>query len=140
VAEEKLTYDEVAVGDEAPALTHTLTRADLVQYAGASGDFNPMHTDEVSAQAAGLPSVFGHGMFTMGILGKALTDYAGVGNLASYKVRFTKQTWPDEVLTTKIEVAGKREEDGKRLVDLTCSVANADGQVKVDGSAVAVAE
>ena len=76
-------------------------------YAGASGDFNPMHHDEVAAKDAGLPSVFGHGMFTMGLLGKALTDYVGVGNLERYRVRFTKQTWPGETLTTK--VVGRQE-------------------------------
>ena len=71
MAEQGLKFDDVNEGDEAPAFSHTLTRTDLVQYAGASGDFNPMHTDEVAAQAAGLPSVFGHGMFTMGLLGTA---------------------------------------------------------------------
>jgi acyl dehydratase len=137
---ERLRFDAVEVGDEAPVRTHQLTRTDLVVYAGASGDFNPMHTDEVAAKAAGLPSVFGHGMFTMGFLGSALTDYVGVGSLRSYHVRFTKQTWPDEELTTKIAVTGKREEDGEKLVDLECSVANADGEVKVAGDAVAVAD
>jgi acyl dehydratase len=136
---DRLEFDAVKVGEEAPARTHKLTRSDLVMYAGASGDFNPMHTDEVSAQAAGLPSVFGHGMFTMGLLGSALTDYVGVGNLRSYQVRFTKQTWPDEELTTHIVVSGTREEDGEKLIDLTCSVANGDGEVKVSGDAVAVA-
>ena len=135
-----LDFDSVKAGDEAPVRTHTLTRTDLVMYAGASGDFNPMHTDEVAAKAAGLPSVFGHGMFTMGFLGSALTDYVGVGNLRSYKVRFTKQTWPDEELTTRIVVTGTREEGGERLIDLECSVANADGEVKVSGDAVAVAD
>lgn len=139
MAEKALEFDDVNEGDTAEAFSHTLTRSDLVMYAGASGDFNPMHTDEVSAQAAGLPSVFGHGMFTMGILGKALTDYVGVGNLKSYKVRFTKQTWPDEVLTTKVTVTGKREEGGEKLVDLECEVTNGDGEVKVAGSAVAIA-
>lgn len=139
MAEQALKFDDVQDGDEAPAFSHTLTRSDLVMYAGASGDFNPMHTDEVTAQAAGLPSVFGHGMFTAGILAKAITDYVGVGNLASYKVRFTKQTWPDEVLTTKVVVTGKRTEDGRKLVDLACEVSNADGEVKVAGTAVAVA-
>ena len=67
---------------------------------------------------------------------RALTDYVGVGNLRSYKVRFTKQTWPDEELTTKIVVTGTREEDGEKLVDLECSVANDDGEVKVAGDAV----
>jgi acyl dehydratase len=137
---DRLQLDAVKVGDEAPSRSHTLTRTDLVMYAGASGDFNPMHTDEVSAKAAGLPSVFGHGMFTMGLLGSALTDYVGVGNLRTYQVRFTKQTWPEEVLSTRIVVTGTREEDGEKLVDLECSVANADGEVKVSGSAVAVAD
>ena len=139
MAEAKLNFEDVQVGDEAPSFTHKLTRTDLVQYAGASGDFNPMHHDEVAAQAAGLPSVFGHGMFSMGILGKAITDYAGIGNLASYQVRFTKQTWPDEQLTTKVVVSDKREEDGRKLVVLDVSLANADGEVKVQGEAVAVA-
>ena len=134
-----LSYDEVQVGDEAPPVTHKLTRTDLVKYAGASGDFNPMHHDEVAAQAAGLPSVFGHGMLSMGLLGKAITDYVGVENLRSYQVRFTKQTWPDEELSTSVVVADKREEDGERLVELTVQLANADGQVKVEGTAVAAA-
>lgn len=127
------------VGDEAPSLVHTLTRTDLVMYAGASGDFNPMHTDEVAAQAAGLPSVFGHGMFSMGLLGTALTNFVGVGNLKSYKVRFTKQTWPGEELTTRIVVTATRQQDGEEVVDFDCSLANADGEVKVAGSAVALA-
>jgi len=135
VAEDKLKFADVEVGDEAPSLSHELTRTDLVQYAGASGDFNPMHTDEVSAQAAGLPSVFGHGMFTMGILGRALTDYVGVGNLAGFKVRFTKQTWPGEVLSTRVAVTAKH--DDSNLVDLECSVSNGDGEVKVAGEASA---
>ena len=137
---DRLRFDAVKAGDEAPVRSHKLTRSDLVMYAGASGDFNPMHTDEVAAKAAGLPSVFGHGMFTMGFLGTALTDYVGVGNLRSYQVRFTKQTWPDEELSTRIIVKGTREEGGDKLVDLECAVANADGEVKVSGEAVAVAD
>jgi acyl dehydratase len=132
-----LKLDVVKVGDEAPPLSHTLTRTDLVMYAGASGDFNPMHTDEVAAKASGLPSVFGHGMFSMGLLGTALTNYVGIGNLRSYKVRFTKQTWPDEQLTTRVAVTGIRTEGDDTLVDLDCSLSNADGEVKVAGSAVA---
>jgi acyl dehydratase len=134
-----LKYDDVAVGDEAPSLSHQLTRTDLVTYAGASGDFNPMHTDEVAAQAAGLPSVFGHGMFSMGLLARAVTDWAGVGNLANYRVRFTKQTWPGETLSTTVVVSAKREEDGRRLVDADVSLANQDGEVKVAGSATVAA-
>lgn len=137
MAEQELFFEDVSEGDTAPELAHELTRTDLVRYAGASGDFNPMHTDEVKAKESGLPSVFGHGMFTMGILGKALTDYVGVGNVKSYKVRFTKQTWPGETLTTKITVKGKRDAEGEHLVELECSVVNENGEAKVTGEAVA---
>src|SRR3954465_8550330 len=118
MGERKLRYDDVQVGDTAPAIDHELTRTDLVMYAGASGDFNPMHHDEIAAQAAGLPSVFGHGMFTAGLLPAAVTNYVGVGPLKSYRVRFTKQTWPGETLTTAVVVREKRA--GNEVV-LDCS-------------------
>src|SRR5580765_6785553 len=91
-----LYFEDAAEGAAGEPIQHTLSRTDLVMYAGASGDFNPMHHDEVSAQAAGLPSVFGHGMFSAGLLATAITNYVGIGNLASYRMRFTKQTWPGE--------------------------------------------
>lgn len=137
MADRQLTFEEVTEGDEGPPVRHELTRTDLVMYAGASGDFNPMHHDEVKAKEAGLPSVFGHGMFSAGLLGTAITDYVGIGNLRRYRVRFTRQTWPGEVLTSRVVVTGKRKEDGANLVDLECSLANADGEVKVSGDAVA---
>ncbi len=130
----QLSYNDTVVGDAGPAISHTLTRTDLVMYAGASGDFNPMHHDEVAAQASGLPSVFGHGMFTAGLLATAVTNYVGVGNLASYRVRFTKQTWPGEVLTTSVVVREKR---ANNEVVLDCSVTNENGEAKIQGEAVA---
>jgi len=133
-----LRFEDVNEGDEAPVKSHTLTRTDLVRYAGASGDYNPMHHDEILATAAGQPSVFGHGMFSMGLLGTALTDYVGPGNVTHYKVRFSRQTWPGEQLQTKIVVAAKRVVDGRHLVDLECSLANGEGEVKVVGEATAV--
>ena len=139
MAEDKLSFDGIEVGDEAPVLTHTLTRADLVQYAGASGDFNPMHTDEVAAKEAGLDSVFGHGMFSAGLLATALTNWVGIGNLTRYNVRFVKQAWPGEEFSTTIKVVAKRVEDGRNLVDLECNLANEKGEVKVAGEATATA-
>ena len=130
-------FEDVKQGDEAPVKTHTLTRTDLVRYAGASGDYNPMHHDEIQATKAGQPSVFGHGMFSMGFLGTAVTDYVGVGTLTHYQVRFSRQTWPGEELSTKVVVTAKRVEDGKNLVDLECSLANGEGEVKVVGAATA---
>jgi len=135
MGETKLRYDDVNVGDRAPAVSHKLTRTDLVMYAGASGDFNPMHTDEVAAKEAGLPSVFGHGMFSAGLLATAVTNYVGVGNLTSYRVRFTKQTWPGEQLSTNVAVIEKRA--GNEIV-LECSLVNEDGEAKIQGEAVAV--
>ncbi len=135
MGERKLRYDDVKVGDTAPAIDHKLSRTDLVMYAGASGDFNPMHHDEVAAQAAGLPSVFGHGMFTAGLLATAVTNYVGIGNLTSYRVRFTKQTWPGETLSTTIAVSEKRPDNE---IVLECAVVNENGEAKIQGEAVAV--
>lgn len=135
----KLRFDEISEGDEAPVVSHELTRPDLVAYAGASGDLNPMHTDEVAAKQAGLPSVFGHGMLSMGIVGRALTDWAGVGNLAEYRARFTRQTWPGETLSTRIVVTGKDQTERGRRVTVDIALANQDGEVKLSGSAVVAA-
>lgn len=137
MAEQKLFFEDVSEGDLAPEVAHELTRTDLVRYAGASGDFNPMHSDEVAAKAAGLPSVFGHGMFTAGLLGRAITDYVGVGNLRNYKVRFTKQTWPGETLTTRITVKKKSTDAADQLVELECVVVNQAGESKLEGLAIA---
>jgi acyl dehydratase len=124
----------ITAGAEAPVKEVTLSRTDLVVYAGASGDFNPMHHDEIKAQAAGMPSVFGHGMFSMGFLGTALTDFVGIENLRAYSVRFVKQTWPGVVLRTKVVV--RSVEDGVATLD--CSLENDKGEAKVSGEAKAV--
>lgn len=137
MAQRKMTFGQVKEGDTAPEQRHELTRTDLVMYAGASGDFNPMHHDEVKATAAGFPSVFGHGMFSAGFLAKAVTDYVGIGNLRHYKVRFVKQTWPGDDLTARCTVVRKRVENGAHLVDLECSLVDAKGEVKVAGEATA---
>jgi acyl dehydratase len=132
-----MRFSDIGEGDEAPVRTHRLTRTDLVRYAGASGDFNPMHHDDEHARAAGLPSVFGHGMFSMGLLATALTDWAGIGNVVAYRVRFTRQTWPGEVLRSRIVVTGKRRDEagGRPLVDVACELANEAGEIKVAGEA-----
>ncbi len=137
MADAVLYFEDVAEGDEAPELSHVLTRTDLVAYAGASGDYNPMHHDEVKATAAGQPSVFGHGMFSMGLLGTAITDWVGIGNVKRFTVRFARQTWPDEELRSKIVVRAKRTEGDAHLVDLDVRLHNADGEEKVVGEATA---
>ena len=123
------------VGAEAPAVQHTLSRTDFVRYAGASGDYNPMHHDEVKAHAAGMPSVFGHGMLSMALLGRAVTDWVGLDAVRRYKVRFVKQTWPDDTLTSHVVVTDVRDEDGQQLADLQCELRNQDDDPVVAGSA-----
>ena len=137
MADAVLYFEDVAEGDQAPQLTHVLSRTDLVAYAGASGDYNPMHHDEVKATAAGQPSVFGHGMFSMGLLGTAVTDFVGPGNITRFTVRFARQTWPDEELRSTVVVTGKRTEGDDHLLDLDVRLSNADGEEKVVGEATA---
>jgi acyl dehydratase len=108
-----LSASKLKVGDVHTArLVDDLSRTQIVQYAGASGDYNPLHTDEVfTTKVAGYPSVFAHGMLTMGMTGKMLTDYVGDTRLTKYGVRFTSQVWPGDTLdstATVTEVADGR--------------------------------
>ena len=134
------SFDAVSVGEsrseEFPALTRTM----FVKYAGASGDFNPMHHDDTIATQVGNPSVFGHGMLTMGLAARVLTDWFGPEALRRYQVRFAKQVWPGDVLTATATVTGKRDADGEHLVDLDVTVVNQDGVQSITGSATAAAE
>lgn len=124
------TYSEVLVED--------LKRTQLVQYAGASGDYNPVHTDEkFVTEIAGYPTVFAHGMLTMGMAGVLLTNYVGDGRLTKYGVRFVNQVWPGDTLTGTAEVVEVREEDGQQLVDLKLTTVNQDDTPVLTGSATA---
>jgi acyl dehydratase len=119
-------------------LVENLTRTQIVQYAGASGDYNPLHSDEIfTTKVAGYPSVFAHGMLSMGATAKLLTDYVGDGMLTEYGVRFVRQVWPGDTLTATAEVTAIREEDGVDLVDLTVTTTNQDGVPVITGTATA---
>ena len=134
-----LKASEIKVGDEyTEVVADNLTRTQIVQYAGSSGDYNPLHSDEVfTTKVAGYPSVFAHGMLSMGATGRALTNYVGDGRLTKYGVRFVNQVWPGDTLTATVAVEEIREEDGQQLVDLTVSTSNQDGREVVRGSATA---
>ena len=97
-----LKVSEIKVGDTySEILVKDLKRTQIVQYAGASGDYNPLHTDEIfTTKVAGYPSVFAHGMLTMGMTGKMVTNYVGDGTLKKYGVRFTSQVWPGDTLSS----------------------------------------
>lgn len=112
---------QVSKGDLLPELAIPVTRADLVRYAGASGDFNPIHYDERFATGVGLPDVIAHGMFTMALAGRLVTEWTGdPGAITHYGVRFTRPVVvPDDGTGALVEVSGK------------VSAVNADGTVKV---------
>lgn len=132
------TFEDLSVGDEAPPLVvEDLSRTHFVRYAGASGDFNPMHHDDTIATSVGNPSVFGHGMLTAGLMARVLKDWFGPDALRRYQVRFSKQVWPGETLTCTARVTGLRdaEESGVGLVDVECQVVNQDGEAKLTGTA-----
>jgi acyl dehydratase len=129
--------DDLKTGDRAPQKSLALTRTEFVRYAGASHDFNPMHHDDTVATAAGMPSVFGHGMLTAGFLAGAVTDYIGLDALRRYDVRFTKQAWPGRELRTEVEVRDNRREADRTVVDLTCRVVDDEGAEVLAATAAA---
>jgi acyl dehydratase len=134
-----LKASDLNVGDKhSEVVVEDLKRTQIVMYAGASGDYNPVHTDEVfTTKVAGYPSVFAHGMLSMGLTGTMLTNYVGDGRLTRYGVRFTSQVWPGDSLTANAEVEGVRDEGGQKLVDLKVTTTNQDGVVVVSGYATA---
>jgi acyl dehydratase len=134
-----LKASELKVGDTyQEEVVKNLSRTQIVQYAGASGDYNPVHTDQMfTTELAGYPSVFAHGMLTMGMTGNMLTNWVGDGRLTKYGVRFTSQVWPGDTLVAKATVTEIREEDGQQLVDLEVSTTNEEGVEVVKGSATA---
>jgi acyl dehydratase len=135
----KLDCASLSVGDVREAvLVENLTRTQIVQYAGASGDFNPIHHDEVFAtKAAGYPSVFAHGMLTMGLTGRLLTDWLGDGVLREFGVRFVRQVWPGDTLTARGTVTQIRVEGSEGLVEVEIETRNQKGEPVVSGNAVA---
>ena len=134
-----LKASQLKVGDtHRERIVSNLTRTQIVMYCGASGDYNPLHADEVyTTKSAGYPSVFAHGMLTMGMTGKMLTNYVGDGRLTKFGVRFTNQVWPGDDLDSTATVTAIREEGGQHFVDLTVSTTNQDGKEVVSGSATA---
>ena len=124
---------QVSAGDSfSEVVVEDLTRTRLVQYAGASGDYNPIHTDEPFVrEVAGYPTVFAHGMLTMGLAGGTLTRLFGAGNIKKYGVRFTGQVWPGDTLSVHVEVV----EVAGSQVQVQLEVKNQKDQTVLTGTA-----
>jgi acyl dehydratase len=117
-----------------PFVVEDLTRTDLVRYAGASGDFNPIHHDENFARAAGNPTVFGHGMLTAGLVARCITDFVGAGNLRRYKVRFATRVWPGDTITCAGRVTRRYDEGGEARIDGEVTATTQRGETAVTGT------
>jgi acyl dehydratase len=133
-----LYFEDAKVGDEAPpVLVSNITRTQIVKYAGASGDFNPIHHDELYAIRAGNDRVFAMGMMTAGFLARMITDWVGDGTLRKYKIRFATRIWPGDTVTCKGKISRKYSEGGKNYMEADVFAENQLGEKAIIGNIVA---
>jgi acyl dehydratase len=131
----KLYFEGLRVGDELPALAKApIDRVQLSRYAGASGDFNPVHVDELYAKSVGMPSVYAPGMLVMGMLGQLISDWARGGQLRRYHVRFIKMVWPGDTVVCKGRVSDRHGEGGRYFVDVELWAENQRGELVMKGN------
>lgn len=129
----------IAIGDTPWARTFgPITPTDIVRYAGASGDFNPIHHDEGFARSAGFPTVFSIGMFQASLLATFATEWLGAANVRRFRVRFLEQVWPGDVLTCSGRATGVEREDGEQRIEVELACTRQTGGVAVTGTAVFV--
>ena len=124
--------------EKSEIVVQKVDRSMFIRYAGASGDFNPIHWSEDFAKASGYPGVFAQGMWTAGVLGTFLTDWLGEENVRKFRTRFVGQVWPDETLVAKGTVTKVYDENGETRADLDLEIANDKGERKIDGGATVV--
>lgn len=134
----KIYFDDVQIGDAIPRLvTAPVTHLQLVRYAGASGDFNPLHTDPKIGEAIGTGGIIAHGMLIMGFVGQMLSDYVGPQALKKFGVRFKGMTHLDDEITCTGTITEKYEENGEGRIAGKVQAADQNGDVKVTGTFVA---
>jgi acyl dehydratase len=132
----KVYFDDVKVGDELPPLVKgPIQQIQLTRYAGASGDFNPIHQDEEFAKAAGMGGVFAHGMLSMGFVAQAVTDWAGAGRVRKIGVRFAALVRLKDVVTCRGRVLATSQKDGVGVVELEIWADNQKGEKVITGKA-----
>jgi len=135
----KVYFDDVEVGHEMPALVkEPIRQIQLTRYAGASGDFNPIHQDDTFAKAAGMGGVFAHGMLSMGFVAQAVTDWAGAGAVRKLGVRFAALVRLKDVVTCRGRVVGKSSTDDANLVELEVWAENQKTEKVVTGRATVI--
>jgi acyl dehydratase len=133
-----LYFEDISEGQEAaPLVTPPITRTHIVKYAGASGDFNPIHHDELYAIRAGNDRVFAMGMLSAGFLSRMITDWVGDGKLRKYRVRFGRQVWPGDTITCKGRITRKYTEGGKNYMEAEVFAENQKAEKVITGTIVA---
>jgi len=128
-------YEDVKEEEDLPSFEITVTRTHIVKFAGAGGDFNPIHHDEEYAKSLGLPSVFAMGLMHGGFLSRVVTGWAGDGNVKRYKIRFAGIVWPNDTLMCKGRTVRKYQEGGENLVDCELAVVTQNGENAIVGEA-----
>jgi len=132
----KLYFEDVQIGDELPALVKgPIQQIQLTRYAGASGDFNPIHQDPEFAQAAGMGGVFAHGMLSMGFVAQAVTDWAGAGTVRKIGVRFAALVRLKDTVTCRGRIVATSRNNGVNAVELEIWAENQKGDKVVTGKA-----
>jgi acyl dehydratase len=132
------SYEDVSVGDALPTLTKDpVTHLQLVRYAGASGDFNPLHTDPKIGEMIGTGGIIAHGMLIMGFVGELLSDYVGPQAIRKFGVRFKGMTHLGDAITCSGTITEKYEADGEARIAGTVQAADQNGDIKVTGTFVA---
>jgi acyl dehydratase len=128
-------FEKINIGDEMPPLTKgPVNEIQLVKYAGASGDFNPLHFMDSVGKSAGQGGVIAHGMLIMGFIGQAVTDWIPNRSLKKFGVRFVNVTRPGDIISVTGRVTGKKVLDGKGLITCEVTAKDQNSQIKATGS------
>ncbi len=133
----KLYFENIRVGDELPALSRApIDRVQLARYAGATGDFNPLHVDELAARAAGMPSVVAPNTIGLGFLGQLVGDWARGAQIKKLACRFSRILWPGDTLVCRGRVSDRWGEGGRYFVELDVWAENQKGELALRGNVI----
>ncbi|MBT3350042.1 MAG: hypothetical protein HOC91_05630 [Nitrospinaceae bacterium] len=130
-------WEDLAEGAERKVTIGPLTRTDFVRFAGANGDFNPNHHDEIYAIRAGFDKIFAPGMLQGGYLGRVISEWVGPGALRTFRIRFSAQAWPGDMVNCTAKVVRQFEEGGERLVEIEAEALSQNGDTLIKSHAIA---
>ncbi|MCE9600274.1 MAG: dehydratase [Spirochaetia bacterium] len=138
---QRIKFADFEVGAKIPELrVGPVTHMDLVRYSGASGDFNPIHTDPEFGKSVGLGGTIAHGMYVMAQMGRMCSNWVSPAQVQSFAAKFKGMTRPGEMIVCTGEVKKKKEEDGKKILSVSVQAANENGDIKVAGDLVVVCD